>query len=72
MLIIIQEKKHGKSYNKALFDDIVKYGYDAFEVDEEFDTAYTREELDNKEMKYIEEYNSVYPYGYNFKIGGKY
>ena len=65
-------KKHNKSYNKELFDDIVKFGYEAFEVEEELDKAYTREELDNKEMHYIDQYNSLYPNGYNFKIGGKF
>ncbi|WP_107602627.1 GIY-YIG nuclease family protein [Clostridioides difficile] len=60
-----------KSKNKHLKDSIKKYGYDAFELIEEYDVAYSKEELDEKETYYINKYNSTNRlYGYNKKEGG--
>lgn len=52
-----------------LFRSIEKYGFDAFTVDEEFDVAYSKEELDSLECKYIKEFDCI-ENGYNNKEGG--
>lgn len=49
---------------KALQEDVVKYGRNAFYVIEEFDSAYSKEELDSKEIFWIEYFDS-YNQGYN-------
>ena len=48
---------------------IEKCGFDAFVVDEVFDTAMTREELNDKEVYYINKFDS-YRNGYNMSYGG--
>lgn len=63
-------KEYGHPYNKHLLDAIDKYGLNNFEVDEEFDVAYSRDELNKKEMYWIEKYNS-YKNGYNNNVGGE-
>ena len=65
----INNKKYGVSYNKHLIHSIEKYGFDAFEVDEEFDVAYSKEELDKLEDMYIKIYDCI-ANGYNNKEGG--
>lgn len=56
-----------KENNKKLNNDIIKYGIDNFEIHIiEFCKV---EELDEKEKKYIELYNSI-ENGYNTRIGG--
>jgi len=45
------------------------YGKDAFTVD--LITTCKREEIDSCETKFIDEYNSLYPNGYNLTKGGK-
>lgn len=45
------------------------YGKDAFKVD--LITTCSRDDLDSYEIKYINEYNSLYPNGYNLTKGGK-
>ena len=56
-----------KENNKKLNNDIAKYGIDNFEIHiVEFCKV---EELDEKEKKYIELYNSI-ENGYNTRIGG--
>lgn len=62
-------KNNGYKYNKHLLNSIEKYGFDAFEVDEEFDKAYSQEELNLKEIYWIDFYDS-YKNGYNNNIGG--
>lgn len=48
-----------------------KYGFDAFEIDKEFDIAYSKEELDKLEKNYIAFYKTTNPkYGYNNREGG--
>ncbi|MBM7835757.1 hypothetical protein [Clostridium sardiniense] len=57
--------------NKHLCNSFNKYGMNNFEVIEELDTANSMSELNEKEEKYINFYNSVDPsYGYNNAQGG--
>lgn len=50
---------------------IQKYGIDNFEINEEYDIAYSMEELDEKERKYINEFKATdHKYGYNIREGG--
>lgn len=63
-------KEVGRSYNSHLYNAIKKYGFEAFEVIEEFDIGYSKEELDELEIKYIKEFNCLNPNGYNDQIGG--
>ena len=62
-------KEHNRNYNKHLLSSIEKYGFEAFEVDEEFDVAYSKEELDKLEDMYIKVYDCI-DNGYNHKGGG--
>lgn len=65
------KKNNPKSCNYHLLSSIEKYGIDNFYVDEEFDIAYSKEELDKLEDMYIKIYNSIDKnYGYNRKHGG--
>ena len=64
-------KEHNRWKNNYLFNSIKKYGFEAFEVIEEFDVAYSLEELNRLEKQYIKEYNCMIPYGYNNKEGGR-
>lgn len=59
----------GADYNKHLYYSIKKYGFDAFIVDENFDTADNKDELNEKERYYIQQFNS-FKNGYNRSIGG--
>lgn len=57
--------------NKHLQSSISKYGFDSFIVEEVFDVAMCKEELDEKEVSYIKMYQSDnYKYGYNKHEGG--
>ena len=57
--------------NKHLKNSIQKYGIDNFEIDKEFDVAYSKEELDKLEDMYIKLYDTTNPnYGYNKMYGG--
>lgn len=61
-------KKYANIYLKR---SIEKYGINNFLIEEEFDVAYSKEELNEKEKKYIEVFKSNdYNYGYNLKSGG--
>lgn len=61
-------KKYTNIYLKRSID---KYGIDNFLIEEEFDIAYSKEELNEKEKKYIKLYNSNdNNFGYNLKSGG--
>ena len=62
-------KEHNIRYNVHLLGAIEKYGFEAFEVDEEFDVASSKEELDSLECKYIKEFNCI-ENGYNNTDGG--
>ena len=56
-------------YNEHLYRAIKKYGCDAFEVDEVHDTAMSQNELNEKEIYYVNKYDSFY-HGYNNTYGG--
>jgi hypothetical protein len=55
----------------ALHNAILKYGRENFKV-EQIDIALDQVELDYKEIKYIELYNTLAPNGYNLTKGGDY
>lgn len=63
------KRNRNESYNKYLLRSIEKCGFDAFVVDELFDTALTIDELNEKESYYIEKFDS-YRHGYNMTFGG--
>ena len=64
-------KDKNKNYNAHLLRSIEKYGFKAFEVIEEFDVAYSKEELNKLEYMYIEIYETRnFNYGYNIRYGG--
>lgn len=66
-----RELRQGKICNNHLMKSIEKYGFDNFKVDECFDVAFSRTELDIKERIYIEYYNSTNnELGYNILKGG--
>ncbi len=59
------------THNEHLKNSIEKYGENNFEVIEEFDIAYSREELDKLEDMYIKLYDTVNSeFGYNKRYGG--
>lgn len=62
-------KNRNERHNQHLRRSIEKYGFDAFEVDKMFDTAFTQEELNEKETYYIEKFDS-FKHGYNQTYGG--
>ena len=47
------------THNQHLKNSIQKYGIENFEIDEEFDIAYSKEELDKLECLYIDIYDSI-------------
>lgn len=63
------KETNNNSFNKYLFNSIEKYGFDAFEVNEVFDIAFSQEELNIKEECWILYYDS-FNNGYNFTVGG--
>jgi len=63
--------RNNRHYNKHLYNSILKYGFDSFKVDEEFDIAYSYDELNFKEIYWIDFYKSYKPkYGFNSEKGG--
>lgn len=63
------KRDRNERYNKYLLRSIEKCGFDAFIVDEIFDTALTIDELNEKETYYIKKFDS-YKNGYNMSFGG--
>ena len=60
-----------RTHNEQLRRSIEKYGIESFNIDEEFDIAYSKEELDKLEDMYIKIYNTIDKNcGYNNKYGG--
>lgn len=57
------------THNIHLKRSIEKYGIENFEIDEEFDVAYSEDELDKLEDMYIKIYDCI-DNGYNDKTGG--
>lgn len=67
----LNNKGSGK-YNIHLIRSIEKYGIDSFEVDEIFDIAFSKQELDIKEKCWISIYKTLdSKYGYNKRDGGQ-
>ena len=66
---LLGNETRGESHNQHLRRSIKKFGFDAFEVIEVFDTANTFEELNEKESYYISLFDS-YKNGYNQSFGG--
>lgn len=62
--------KHAAKSKVPSGKSIAKHGKDAFTV-REIDTAVSREDLDNKETRWIAFYDTVVPKGYNLSVGGK-
>ena len=62
-------KDRNERHNQHLRRSIEKYGFDVFKVDKIIGFALTMEELNKKEMYYIEKYDS-YKNGYNQTYGG--
>ena len=59
-----------KEYNKILYQAMRKYGVDNFTI-EQIDLAYSKDELNNKEIYWIEKYQSYKSSnGYNRTRGG--
>ena len=59
------------THNKHLKNSIKKYGIENFVINEEFDVAYSVEELNEKEQYYIKKYDAMSPNkGYNKVSGG--
>ena len=59
------------THNEHLRMSIKKYGIDNFYINKEFDVAFSREELDIKEILWIKYYKSTNEkYGYNISLGG--
>lgn len=60
----------GNSFNKHLYNSIIKYGEDNFKI-EILCQCSTENELNEKEIYYINLHNSSdYRYGYNIELGG--
>lgn len=66
----LHNKDNNRYYNVHLLRSIEKYGFNAFVVDEVFDVALSPEELNQKEMLYIKQFDSFYN-GYNSTLGGE-
>jgi hypothetical protein len=62
-------KKINQLLNSPLYSAIVEYGIDKFYMNVEFINI-CPDELNELEVDYIEEYNSLHPNGYNLSSGG--
>ena len=62
-------KDRNERHNQHLRRSIEKYGFDSFDVDKIFDVAETQEELNEKEIYYIEKFD-CFNQGYNQTYGG--
>lgn len=63
-------KELGEYYNVHLLNSMNKYGLDKFEVNDVLDVAMSRDELNKKEIYYIDKYDS-YNNGFNKTPGGQ-
>jgi len=63
-------KAKSQYYNVHLVGAIEKYGINSFMVEENYDIAYSKEELNKLEIKYIKEFN-CFKNGYNCTNGGE-
>lgn len=66
---LLSKKESGAYYNQYLLRSIETCGLKSFIVDEVFDTAMTKDELNDKEVYYIAKFNS-YVNGFNMSYGG--
>lgn len=65
-------KRLGEKYNKHLLNSIKVHGFHNFHIIENFDTAHSKDELNEKEKYWIMEYKTTNPkYGYNYTDGGE-
>ncbi len=65
------KEKFGNRYNKRLLNSMEKYGVNNFDVSKVFDVAFSKEELNIKEIFWISYYKSYdRNYGYNYEMGG--
>lgn len=62
-------KNRNAEYNAHLLNAIEKYGFESFIVDKVFDVALSPDELRDKEILYIKQFDSFYN-GYNCTLGG--
>lgn len=70
-VLLVNKRTKNKFCNTHLLMSIEKYGFDSFDVCEVFDIAFSKEELDMKEISWISVYRSTdRRYGYNFTHGG--
>lgn len=54
---------------RAIHNALRKYGKEQFII-EEIAIAYSKDELDSLEIKFIEQFSTLYPIGYNLRTGG--
>lgn len=67
---IIEHKKRMKNgTNTPLYNSLRKYGIENFKF-EIIEEVLSKEELNQKEIYYIEKFNSLFPNGYNLTSGG--
>lgn len=63
--------KYGNRYNDRLLNSLEKYGWENFEVSKVFDVAFSKTELNIKEVIWINYYKSNdRRYGFNNEMGG--
>lgn len=56
---------------RKISNALKKYGRDCFSVDVVWEAEdFTQEELDNKEIEFIQKYDTLHPNGYNLTSGG--
>ena len=63
-------KEKGYKYNDHLLKSIERYGFNCWDVIEIYDIAFSKTELDIKEIMYIKLFNCI-ENGYNFTKGGE-
>lgn len=59
-----------KNQNSALYAAFRKYGIENFWIESIEEGDFSKEELNEKEIYYIQKFNSVSPNGYNMQYGG--
>jgi group I intron endonuclease len=66
-------KEHCKSFSGCLMlkNAIQKYGHNCFSVKTIWEGECSQQELNKLEIHYIEQFNTVYPSGYNLTYGGE-
>lgn len=65
----VEHKYTNPTRKYLLHKSMDKHGRDNFEI-QQLAEAFTSEELDFLEIKYIKEFNSISPNGYNLELGG--